>query len=244
MSRESDTDYRAELTGLPTRDVPDYLTGRSGLPGPRANLTLMAAFAEWANASLIEAMATREDDYLRCCGVVGIGRLAAGTTDPGERDDIIARLHGYASSGAWRVREAVAMALQRLGDERPAVLRGTATDWAADPDPLVVRAALAGICEPRLLKDPDTARTALAVCEAATVGLLRLPATDRRSAPARTLRQGLGYCWSVAVAGLPAEGLRRFRALQERATTSGDKDLAWIVRSNLGKARLRRLLEA
>ena len=53
----------------------------------------------------------------------------------------------------------------------------------------------------------------------------------------RTLRQALGYCWSVAVAADPESGLAAFRALDE-----SDPDVAWIVRSNAGKARLTGLL--
>ncbi|MCY1247415.1 hypothetical protein D9M72_607440 [compost metagenome] len=50
------------------------------------------------------------------------------------------------------------------------------------------------------------------------------------------LRQGLGYCWSVAIAASPAEGFRRL----ERWAASDDKDVRWIVRENLKKARLAR----
>jgi hypothetical protein len=54
----------------------------------------------------------------------------------------------------------------------------------------------------------------------------------------RTLRQALGYCWSVAVAAAPAAGLPRFQALEEY----DDRDVAWIVRENRRKARLAKLL--
>ena len=54
----------------------------------------------------------------------------------------------------------------------------------------------------------------------------------------RTLRQALGYCWSVAVAADPEHGLPRFLAL----SASPDPDVAWVVRENRRKARLARLL--
>ena len=47
----------------------------------------------------------------------------------------------------------------------------------------------------------------------------------------------LGFCWSVAVAALPKEGLQRF----ERLERSSDPDLQWVVRETLKKARLARL---
>jgi hypothetical protein len=63
----------------------------------------------------------------------------------------------------------------------------------------------------------------------------------RALADVRTLRQALGYCWSVAVAGDPAAGLPAFAAL--RAGTGDDADVAWVVRENEKKSRLRRLLD-
>jgi hypothetical protein len=52
----------------------------------------------------------------------------------------------------------------------------------------------------------------------------------------RVLRQALGYCWSVAVAALPAEGFARL----ERWAAADDPDVRWLVRENLRKSRTRR----
>jgi len=135
------------------------------------------------------------------------------------------------------VREAVAMALQRLGDRDLPAMQAIVLDWARDDDPLVQRAAAAGICEPRLLASAEAAAVAVEVCRRATVALARRPEQVRREAGVRTLRQALGYCWSVAVAADPGPGLAAFRALDET-----DPDVAWIVRTNLTKKRLARLL--
>lgn len=56
----------------------------------------------------------------------------------------------------------------------------------------------------------------------------------------RTLRQGLGYCWSVAIAADPTPGLAAYEIL--RCSAEHDADLAWIVRQNAAKKRLARLL--
>jgi hypothetical protein len=64
-----------------------------------------------------------------------------------------ARLHALASDARWRVREDVAMALRRLGGADPPRLFALAAAWAKDEDPLVQREAVAGVCEPRLLRD-------------------------------------------------------------------------------------------
>src|SRR2546423_133824 len=217
--------YRTELSALPVARWPGYLRERSGLPGARANLELAQAVADAGDAGTFAALIATDDEYLVLCGVIGRW----------EEPD---RLREHATDGRWRGREGVAMALQRIGDADPPRLVDLVTEWAADPHPLVQRAAVAGICEPRLLKDPDAARQAVEICARVTRSLTDRPAGDRADAGVRALRQALGYCWSVAVAADPAGGLPAFRALDG----SGDGDVAWIVRENSRKARLATLL--
>jgi len=69
---------------------------------------------------------------------------------PGDRRHVEV-LHRFAGDARWRVREGVAMAVQRAGDEDSELAFALAESWAHDPDPLVRRAAVAAICEPRLL---------------------------------------------------------------------------------------------
>ena len=95
------------------------------------------------------------------------------------------------------------------------------------------------MCEPRLLRTQAAARRALELLDGVTGDLARLPGADRPSPSVRTLRQALGYGWSVAIAALPAEGLRIFAELAENS----DPDIAWIVRENSKKKRLRKLLD-
>ncbi|MCL3862296.1 HEAT repeat domain-containing protein [Actinotalea sp. K2] len=229
--------YRRSLRRLPSTGWPAYLSEHSGLPGPRGNIELAKALAEEADPSVLDALLSGEDEYLVFCGVVGLGRrLADGAA--GADGDLEHQLHAHASDGRWRVREAVAMALQRLGDTDPARMFRLCAIWAGDPDPLVQRAAVAGVCEPRLLDGPDAARVAVDICELVTRSLAARPREERRRPEVRVLRRGLGYCWSVAVAADPRLGLPRLRALLD----SPDPDVGWIVRENLSKARLSRLL--
>jgi hypothetical protein len=227
-------DYRAQLRTVPRSSWPDYLTAHSGLPGPRGNLELAIAVAEEASPAQLDRFIATDDEYLVFCGVVGLGRLLA----DGAGEDVVRRLHAHAADPRWRVREGVAMALQRLGDSDLRRLLTVVTEWAHDKDPLVQRASAAGICEPRLLTSPEAAAAAVEVCDTATRALAGRPRDERRDPAVRTLRQGLGYCWSVAVAADPAHGLPRFLAL----SASPDADVAWIVRENRKKARLARLL--
>jgi hypothetical protein len=225
--------YRTELRALRNADWPLYLREHSGLPGPRANLELASAVAEEASPERLDELLATDEEYLVLCGTIGLGRLlAAGAEGAAER------LRSYAKDARWRIREGVAMGLQRLGDADLPRLLSLVTTWAGDPDPLVQRAAVAGICEPRLLKRPDAVAQAIGICERVTRELAARPPGERKNDAVRTLRKALGYCWSVAVAADPDAGLRRFEAL----AAYDDPDVAWIVRENAKKARLAKLL--
>jgi hypothetical protein len=225
--------YHEALTDLAHADWPGYLREHSGLPGPRANLELAQAVADAGDGPVFDALIATGDEYLVLCGVIGLGRRLA----DGSEASVVAGLKEHAADPRWRIREGVAMALQRLGDADPARLRRVASAWAKDHDPLVQRAAVAAVCEPRLLRTPESRAHALDVCQAVTDSL-RARAPSTRGAEVRVLRQALGYCWSVAVAADPAAGLPRFTVL----SGLDDPDVRWIVRENGKKARLAGLL--
>jgi hypothetical protein len=95
------------------------------------------------------------------------------------------------------------------------------------------------VCEPRLLQDPAFARRALALLGHVTGDLARSPLRGRREPAVRTLRQALGYGWSVAVAALPGEGLAAFTSLENDPGPGRGMDRA----EDRKKSRLKRLLE-
>jgi hypothetical protein len=225
-------DHRAVLRGL--LDWLPYLAANSGLPGPRANLELVAACADEADLIQAERLIATGDEFATVCGLVALGRLL-GQGD-GRQAEV---LHRYATDDRWRVREGVAMGLQRAGDDDLDRAFTIAEAWAADTDPLVRRAAVAAVCEPRLLGDPVFARRTLELLTRVTTELARSPLADRRAPGLRTLRRALGYGWSVAVAAFPSEGLVAFA----RLGASDDPDVAWIVRENRKRNRLKRLLD-
>ena len=214
-------------------DWTDYLAANSGLPGPRGNLELVAACGEEADLQRAVALIATGDEFSTVCGLVALGRHF-GLGD----DTHVGVLHDLASDHRWRVREGVAMAVQRASDADLARGFELAERWARDVDPLVRRAAVAAVCEPRLLRTAAFAERALTLLDLVTADLTRLPSDGRRAPAVRTLRQALGYGWSVAIAARPRQGLARF----DRLRASNDPDVAWIVRENLKKARLRRLI--
>ena len=126
------------------------------------------------------------------------------------------------------------MALQRYGASDTGAMLSAVENWARG-SPLEQRAAAAGACEPSLLREPRHARRVLRMLDRITGSLAR--AQDRRREDHRVLRQALGYCWSVAIAALPEAG----KPLLEKWAESRDADVIWVVRENLGKARLARM---
>jgi hypothetical protein len=54
------------------------------------------------------------------------------------------------------------------------------------------------------LKQPQHSRAVLLILDTITVSIRQ--AADRQGEAFQTVRKGMGYCWSVAVAALPAEG--------------------------------------
>jgi hypothetical protein len=230
-------DYKRELTGATDRAA--FLRLGSNLPGPRGNLELMYAAAatgseaelrEWIRLGFPDPEGEQPtDEFLAMCGIVGLGHLVAAG-----RDELVGELRGYAADRRWRVREAVAMALQAVGDVDVSRVLAIAADWLTDR-PYVQRGAVAAVAEPRLLGEPSQACEAVDIIERATANLAALD--DRRSDEVRTLRQALAYCWSVVVASTPEYGRKRVEFWS--ATT--DKDVRWLLCENLKKNRLARL---
>jgi hypothetical protein len=186
--------------------------------------------ADEGDERLFRGMVESDEEYLVLCGLIGYGRLLAEGAE-----DVLLPLRRAASDERWRVREGVVLGLQRLGDRDAGALLVEMRTWA-EGSPFDRRAAVAAVCEPRLLDDPDAARGALDLLDEVTASLVA--EEDRRSEGVRALRKGLGYCWSVAVAALPDEGRPRL----ERWLASDDPDVRWVMRQNLRKARLRGLV--
>lgn len=126
------------------------------------------------------------------------------------------------------------MALQSVGDANMQLLLREATRWSSG-NWYEMRAAAAGLAEPRLLTSPSTAAALLEMLDSITASMSR--ARDRQSDGFRTLRQGMGYCWSVAVAARPALGKR----LMQKWLKAADPDVRWVMKENLKKNRLAKM---
>jgi hypothetical protein len=230
--------YRAAVRVV--EDLEAFLLAESRLPGPRGNLELAQAVAEEGSAELFHhlrsfdagrAPVNTPQEFLAFCGVLGLGRLVA------EGDsEALAALRAHARDPRWRTREAVAMALQGWGQvDLPGLM--DAMDLWSRGSYLEQRAAVAALCEPALLHHPVHVRRVLALLDRVTAALAAAPADDRRGDEFKAMRKGLGYGWSVAAAALPDEGKRAI----ERWLAFPDRDVAWVMRENLKKARLVRM---
>ncbi|CUS02397.2 conserved protein of unknown function [Candidatus Promineifilum breve] len=228
--------YREHLRQM--CDWDSFLLAESRLPGPRSNLELAQAaadegditqFLSWLALDATAAPVNTPGEFLPLCGAMGLGRLLA------EGDlTLLPRLRAAANDPRWRLREGVAMALQRWGAaDMPALLAEMAR-WAAGSR-YEQRAVVAALCEPPLLHDRAVAEQVLGILNGITATIPG--AADRREDGFIALRKALGYGWSVAVVAAPEAG----RLMLEELAGSASTDVQWIVRENLSKQRLNRL---
>jgi HEAT repeat protein len=225
--------YAERLKSLKEWD--SFLLKESGLPGPRGNLELAQAFADIAEESLIkrfisikpaEAPENSAKVFLTVCGVVGLGTLVNNG-----KLDYLKQLREFASDQRWRIREAVAIALQRIGDADTVFLLQEMIEWSKG-SPFEKRASIAALCEPRLLTSNEVSSSVLSILDDITSSIVN--AKDNKNEAFEVLKKGLAYCWSVAVAACPGKG----KILFEKWVGSKDKNVMWIMKENLKKNRL------
>ena len=212
-----------------------FLYKNSGLPGPRGNIELAEAVADIGTEEIFEnylgldelnELTDSEKEYILFCGILGLGRLIS----EGQHQHLNT-VHPFASDSRWRVREAVAMALQQWGRVDMEGLLQEVQSWLKGGW-LEQRAVAAGLCEPALLRLPEHVASVLSILDTITENILH--STDRQSEGFRALRKGMGYCWSVAVAASPDLG----KNYMEKWLKVSDKDIRWIMKENLKKNRL------
>ena len=229
-------EYRKALQAM--QNWEPYLLKNSGLPGPRGNIELgqavadegdKALFSQFISLDVKTAPVNSPQEFLVFCGTVGFGKLLA------EGDaSALEVLRRQASDPRWRTREGVAMALQRLGDVDMDALVQAMRMWSKG-NMLEQRAAIAALCEPRLLTEKKHAAAVLGILDTVTRSSARVK--ERKSDEFLALKKGLAYCWSVAVAAYPEKG----KAAIEKWFGSNDRDVIWIMKENLKKNRLARV---
>jgi hypothetical protein len=227
------------------------LEKHSGLPGPRANLELAFSFAasvarmkiaDWQWSFLVGAGSTSADkaprdtvkEYVPVCAILAIGALYGTGLPRPRRRAALALLSTAAEDPRWRIREAVALALQQVGERNTGALREIVAGWLPGASFLLMRAIAAGLAHPPLLAEPEFASFGVETAQRVVSAFTRADARARRSEPYRVLKQGLAYALSVFAAAAPGPGF----ALLRKAAAVRDPDLAWVVRENLKKKRI------
>lgn len=225
--------YVEKLKSL--KDWDSFLMKESGLPGPRGNLELAQAFAGIAKESLIqkyisinpdEAPENTPKSFLTFCGVVGLGTLI----NQG-KFGYLKHLRQFASDHRWRIREGVAIALQRIGDSNIIFLLNEMKTWSKG-NYFEKRAAIATLCEPRLLTSDQASSSVLDILDDVTLSIVN--SKDIKSEGFEVLRKGLAYCWSVAISACPEKGKKLF----EKWVGNKNNEIIRIMKENLKKNRL------
>ncbi|KGK91968.1 hypothetical protein DP73_01170 [Desulfosporosinus sp. HMP52] len=228
--------YRSVLREL--EDWDQYLLDESCLPGPRANLELIKAVAEEGTEerfmnylSLDSAIAPfgSAEEFLPICGVVGLGSLISQG-----RVELLELLRLFSSDIRWRIREGVAIALQRIGESNMDLLLNEMAVWRKG-DYLEKRAVVAALCEPKLLNQQKHIDTVMQILDKITSDILN--EENRKNNDFKTLRKSLGYGWSVVVSAAPEAG----KTYMEKWLVNDDTDIRWIMKENLRKKRLDRM---
>src|SRR6266404_8059570 len=199
------------------RPLEYYLREQSRLPGSRANLGLVSDVSNLLAAIVSEqpdevrkllyylvvdeekkrVASNTPDEFIVLCGVVAFGACAA--VRSAWRGEIFALLGEFASSSAWRVREGVAIAFQRLLPVVPEETIEYLMELATKGNCFQQRASIAAIAEPPLLHTPAMIDAALAIQQLVLERLHAMPVTERKREDVRALRQALGYTVSVVV---------------------------------------------
>ena len=226
-----------------------YIISNSNLPSPRANLELAAAFSELVEGysregeakfwelvikmtavSADEAPVNAPEEFISFCGAVGVGSIASAS--PQLFEPALATLRGLAQDARWRMREAVAMGLQRLLARRGRDTLKELERWVASGDSLEMRAVAAAVADPAALRREETALSALQLHR--DIMSQVLSTGERKSEAFRILRKALGYTLSVVVTAVAQDG---FEYMAQLIGTQ-DSDVLWIVKQNLKKNRL------
>lgn len=235
-------------------EIEQLLLVNSNLPGPRANLEFAYAFADhflndfntyswnllqrFLNIELDSDPHNKSTEFLPVCALVALGSFYTKTESPIQKQ-IVCLLWEFANNSNWRLREAVAMAFQRIEEQDFGVIHSLFNTRIKDASLLEMRAIIAALAHPPILKHEPNTVFCLEVSEIVLNKVVSLGVNQRKTEEFRVLRKGLEYAVSVFVAPLPVQGF----AFLAKWAKANDPDIKKILRSNLGKSRLTKKYE-
>ncbi|MEI8199523.1 MAG: hypothetical protein WCG21_05655 [Eubacteriales bacterium] len=231
-------------------EIGEYLAHNSNLPGPRSNLTLAFKFSDcfehgpisdclldllvgWVHISSEKAPVNSPREYLPFCGILALGAHYY-YADEKTRNTIMEQFKISMNDKRWRTREGAAMGFQKIAEKDFDLIRQQFLHWLPGSSNLEKRAFAAALAHPPILKNNDTARFSLSVCENILDKILTYGSEIRRSEDFAVLSKGLAYSISVFTAALPEDGF----AVMKKYARIKDPALNKIIKANLSKTRL------
>ena len=210
-----------------------FLLKNSNLPSPRANLELIYALAEnydnlehilsWMEITEDKADTNDPQSFLPCCGLVCMGKLY-----PSQRhENILTYMKQSANDGRWRIREAVTMGFQQIGEVNFNILQGIVSKWLPSSNNLEKRAILVSLAHPPFLNEQRSA-----YCLEVTDYIL---SNIDYSQDLSVLQKGLNFTISVFVANNPLFGFEFIKKWIKK-----DKFIDKVIQENLKKNRLKK----
>ena len=239
---------------LSDESLKSYLLQNSNLPGKRGNIELAFSFGDFIEEiyaseksrcfqyclDLISEYDENKNEYgneefLPFCAIIALGRIAKNNTN--KQDEILVLLKGNAKDERWRIREAVAMALQDLLDVYPSKIIDELKKWISEKNYLIHRAIVAGLAEPRFMKNEDIAKVSFEIHK----HIIRIVEDEKdvKDKDFNVLVKGLCYTLSVIITGIQDDGFDYLEELANKKNPVVKK----IVRENLKKNRLKLLNE-
>jgi hypothetical protein len=231
--------YEVELVNVSPRQWQKFLVEHSQLPGPSANIELARAFArvgtlmdfkKYIGLDAEEAPENSPEVFLVFCGLLGLGEYLGKYHDGG----LLNKLKLKANDERRQVREAVVMALQAIGRKNTSRLLDYAQEWA-EGSFYEQRAAVAGLCDPDILKTRQAVQAAFELLDWVTANLVQHD--DEKELPGyQELCDTLGYSWSIAVAAYPQKG----KLMIERWIKESHDVVRSVMRENIQQDRLKK----
>jgi hypothetical protein len=238
------------LSGGRFKELKEFLKADSNLPGPRGNLEMAYAFADcfdsdiggeaWAFVIELSGIGSGQApvndpaEILPFCAALAAGSRYA-HADEARKTQIRKILRSAMNDERWRMREGAAMGLQRIAEKDFGAVKGIFDSLYPESNFLEKRAVIAALAHPPILKNRDVALYSLKISEDIMDGIAALNPEELKSEGFKALFKGLGYALSVFAAYAPDEGFK----MLGRFAAAPQKHIKRIIRSNLGKARIK-----
>ena len=229
-----------------------YLLDNSNLPGKRSNLELADAFSDYFKGKTFEedtwkwlsylnsydsekAPTNDPKEFLSFCAVQALG-CSYLFMEEEKKKDILKAVSEAMNDTRWRMREAAAMAFQKIGEDDFETIKKIFQDKLTHSNFLEKRSIIAALAHPPMLKSKKNVVFCLECGEYILDEISTLGPDLLKDKTFKVLSKGMEYAVSVFVAALPDEGfdlLKKYALVEHKAIKK-------IIKSNLGKARLKK----